>query len=161
MFFVLLLQISFQYLSPSLEKRIEVFNLVALLMGLGLMMGISIGGTDRMGASGSGFQRYFFQMSVLIRKTANAIRIMTASEVNIQLASGGVVWFNCLNSLLVLNSPLYLVLSPWISSAKAFCHFSGTVLGFHLDHHCLRFVCRDHMMHGPNVASWINQDCVS
>jgi hypothetical protein len=60
MFFVLLLQISFQYLSPSLEKRIEVFDWVTLLMGLGLMMGISIGRADRMGASGSGFQRYFF-----------------------------------------------------------------------------------------------------
>jgi len=100
-------------------------------------------------------------MSVLIRKTANAIRIMTASEVNIQWALGGAVWFNCLNSLLVLNSPLYLVLSPWISSAKAVCQFSGTVHVFHVDHHCLRFVCQYHMMHGPNVASWINQDCVS
>jgi len=57
---------------------IEAFKLVALLMGLWVMMGIGISGTDEMGASGSEFLRHFFQMSVPVRKTASEIRIITA-----------------------------------------------------------------------------------
>jgi len=66
-----------------LEIGIEVFDFVALLMGLGLMMGIGIGGADRTGASGSGFLIYFFQMSVPIMNIASAIRIITAGEVKV------------------------------------------------------------------------------
>jgi hypothetical protein len=49
---------------------IQVFNFVALLIGLGLIMGIRISGGDGVGIGDSRFLRYFFQMIAPTEKTA-------------------------------------------------------------------------------------------
>jgi hypothetical protein len=97
-----------------MEIRIEAFDLVPLSIGLGLMKGIGIGGDDGARASGSLLLRHFFQMRVPIRKNASAIRIIMAGEVKVQWATASAAWWYCLNSWLLSNLPLYLVLSPWI-----------------------------------------------
>ncbi len=104
-----------------MEIRIEALDLVTLLVCLRLLlclgtlaMGIVIGGADRSGEGVSWLQKHFFQIRILIRKTASVIRIMSVGEVKVQWTSAGVVWSSCLNSLLVSNLPLYFILSSWI-----------------------------------------------
>jgi hypothetical protein len=39
--------------------------------------------------------------------------------------------------------------------------FAGPVHGLDLDLNCFRFISRDYVIHGTDIASWFDPDCVS
>lgn len=159
-----------------MEIRIEALDLVTLLVCLRLLlclgtlaMGIVIGGADRSGEGVSWLRKHFFQIRILIRKTASVIRIMSVGEGKVQWTSAGVVWSSCLNSLLVSNLPLYFILSSWIVwwITSLLAHLKSSIsspaqpMFFIWIFTHLWFVCRDHMIQGPDIASWVDLDCVT
>jgi len=74
------------------EMLMEIgFDLVTLLMGLGLMIGIGISGANRTVAGGSRFWKHLFQANAPIRKIAIKIRIITTGEVKVQWAPASAI----------------------------------------------------------------------
>jgi hypothetical protein len=120
-------------------------------------------GTRRVASVGFGLLKHFFQISMPIRKMARAIPIMAAGEVKVQCVLAGWIWSSSLNS-----NKLPIVLCPEaldgsldalvVGPSEEFHQFSGPVHGLLPDLDHFRFIRRDHLVHGPNVASC---DCVS
>ena len=74
-----------------IEIRIDAFDFVAVLTGLGLRFCIGIGGAEGTVTSmvWSSDWQHFLQMRTLTRKIARAIRIIAARDLNVQWASPG------------------------------------------------------------------------
>jgi hypothetical protein len=110
--------------------------------------------------------KQFFQISMLIRKMT---RVMAAGEVKVKCISAGLIWSSAFKQFTFVK--LSVVFCPealngsvdalGVCPAKEFCQFSSPVHGVLLDFDHFGFFHRDHVIHGPDVASWFHCDCVS
>jgi hypothetical protein len=156
---------------------IDVQDLVAWLvvtrfaMGLVLRFWAGIGGANRVVVGVWSLLVHFFQMSMLIRKRARAIPIMAAGDVRCERPMC-ISWLDLVELFEEFAGvKLAIVLHPQtldgsvnafnVGCTEKFCQLSGPVHGFLLNLHCLGFVRRDHVIHGPYVATGFDCDGVS
>ncbi len=80
-----------------MEIGLNAFDLVALLigtrlvMGIWLMTGIGVGGADGVGVGVSWLLEHLFQRIMQMMKMASVILIIAAGEVNVQWALAGLI----------------------------------------------------------------------